>query len=108
MGKLFSFVGLIAALSAPAISSAKGIDLKPPARPAEDPGSATALLYKKPDAAHLPGRSIASASNCTDGTGTIYRKGSPGFASCLRTRALTQPERALPGNRGDSLLLFGK
>jgi len=106
MAKFFSFMALAFVFSLPTVSAAKGIDLKPPARPIEDPGSATPLLYQKPEGAQ--GRGLASAANCTDGSGVIYRKGSPGFDACLRTRNLTKPEEALPGNRGDSLLLFGK
>ncbi|RYZ95801.1 MAG: hypothetical protein EOP11_24350 [Proteobacteria bacterium] len=87
---------------------AKTIDLKPPVRAVEDPGSATGLLYQKPDSSVSIGRGLASSSNCTDTAGVIYRKGSPGFSACLRTRALVKPEESLPGNRGDSLLIFGK
>lgn len=108
MRKLLCLTAILASFAAPATAAAKAIDLKPPARAPEDPGSATNLLYAKPDPSLIPGRGPASASSCTDGTGTIYRRGDAGFAACARTRALTKPEEQLPGNRGDSLLLFGK
>lgn len=106
--RTFLLLAAILVATGPAVASARGIDLRPPARPPEDPGSATTLLYQKPDPARVPDRGPASASDCTDETGTIYRAGAAGFAACLRTRNLTRPERPLPGNRGDSLLLFGK
>lgn len=99
---IFVMAGTLAAVSA----DARSINLAPPARPVDDPSSATSLLYKTPkkDAVHGASRGPASvAVSCTDSLGVIHVKGSAGFTACLRTQNLTKPEQALPGNRGDSV-----
>lgn len=108
MMKFFSLCLALNCIAIAAPAHAKAIDLKPPVRAVEDPGSATNLLYQKPDPALGSGRGLASSADCTDAAGVIYRKGSAGFSACQRTRALVKPEESLPGNRGDSFLLFGK
>lgn len=85
-------------------AEARPINLAPPARPVEDPGSATPLLYQVPKKGDSgAGRGPASTASCTDSLGVIHVKGSAGFTACLRTQNLTKPEQALPGNRGDSV-----
>ncbi|RZA08406.1 MAG: hypothetical protein EOP11_04920 [Proteobacteria bacterium] len=108
MMKILSLSLTLSCIAFAAPAPAKTIDLKPPVRAVEDPGSANNLLYQKPDPAIASGRGLASSADCTDAAGVIYRKGSAGFSACQRTRALVKPEESLPGNRGDSFLLFGK
>jgi hypothetical protein len=95
MRTLLLFLAIALSLSAPA-KAEKKIDLKPhQLKDAQDPGSATHLIYETPKAAEktAKGKSkITLGQTCTDQLGMIYKPGNTGYKGCMRTRDLTKPE----------------
>ncbi len=98
-------------------SEKKKVDLKPNSakavKKAEDPGSATKLLYEDPkklksETAQNNG-GIAISSTCTDHQGMVHTQGEKSFDACLRTLDKTAPAKSPSDKNAPSMgITIGK